>query len=227
MKKVIMKKIISLIIGSLLIFGAFKLMLPWHEFPFEHFEYKVAEFLPFNWKIVSIVSRLLIGLILVIACYLILYNKKIKWLKYLSILSISIPFILNPVFPEDLVDRSKTFSEDMPFELASLSKNETVLLAFFTNSCKYCREASLKLKTVQNKNKDFIKIIVVSDNYDLEAYFNENDINLPIDTTSFGNLLKVTHGAFPRFQLVENGKIIKNWGNSKFKYGVLDDLSNI
>ena len=222
-----MKKVFEIFIAIILFLICFKFMLPWQEFPFEHYEYQVANYLPFNWKVISIISRMILGIVLVFATFLILRNKKVKFLKYFAIISISIPFILNPVFPKDLVDDSSKPSEiqeNLAFK-SNYDLNKKTVLLYASPQCSYCKEAAFRLNEAKKRNKDFPEVLVVSYNRKLSKLFKEQKIELPIDSIDTGLFMKITEGSFPKFQLVENNELVRKWKPEGFNYAVLDNLS--
>ena len=218
-------KLIKIITSLLLFLLGYKLMLPWSSFAFEHFEYKVVEILPFGWKIVSVISRLLIGLLFILGFYLLLDIKKYKWIKYLSLISVIIPFIINPVFPEDWVNSSKENMEEFSLSMSKEKVDSAVFVAYFVEGCKFCKEAALKLEVAKKKSESFPEILILSNDDKLDNYFVENNLPYKVKIVTLKELLQNSGGSFPYFQLVNKDKVIAEWHNKDFNYAVLDHLS--
>lgn len=218
-----MKIIVRILLASLFVYAGLKFLLPHNAYPIEHFEQTLINFFPFSWKLIAIFSRILVGLLFVIAFLLLLHWGKIKWMKYFSVLMISIPFIINPVFLENFKDNTQEYIEDMSFTIQE-SAIETVLI-YVSPNCLHCKEALIKLKTAKKKSSNFPEIIVISYNLKIQEFMNEENINLKLETIPADLFLAVTKGTFPTFELVKDYKILKKWSNPQFNYAVLDNLS--
>lgn len=219
-----MKIAIRILLSALLIFLGIKLLVPYHAYPIENFEYWILNIFPVSWKVVAILSRLLVGVLFIAAFLLLFYYPKIKWVAYLSVLMLAIPFVVNTIYPEQLVNHSIQISEELSFPL-DLKTDQPVLLAYLSYNCFHCKEAAIKLKTAQKINKNFPKVIAVTYNEKLDSFFIKNSIGFPIEIISSDDFLKITEGSYPKFELVQNGKIITKYDPYQLNYGVMDDLS--
>jgi len=218
-----MKILFRIICSSLLIFFGVKLLIPYELYPIEHFEFKLLQIFPFNWKMVSIFSRLIIGSLFAIAFLLLFYWKKIKWIKFLSLLMFPIPFIINPVFPNDYKDNKIDIKENPIFNSNFISNDKIQIYA--SSKCLHCKEAIKKLQVAKELSVDFPEIIIISYNSKLSGFLKENEIEIPLDTISTRLFIEITGGVFPIFELIKNEKVIKKWNNTDFNYAVLDNLS--
>ena len=222
-----MKKFLRIILAALLIFLGIKLLVPYYNYPIENFEYWLLQVLPISWKAAAVLSRFLVGVFFLTAFLLLFYFPKNKWLKrlsYLAPLMFFLPFIINTLYPEQLKDNSKKISQNLSFPL-DLKTDEPVLLAYLSFSCPHCKAAALKLKTAQIINKKFPKVIAVSYNSEMAIFFKENNINFPLEIISTEDFVKITEGSFPKFELVQNNKIITKYNPLQFNYAVMDNLS--
>lgn len=218
-----MKIIIRIIIAALFSYVGLKFLLPHYLYPIEHFEQWLVEFLPFSWKVTSILARVIVGLFFVIAFFLLFYWEKIKWMKYVSVLMIFIPFIINPVFPENFKDLTKEYNENAAFEIQNPEK-ETILV-YVSAKCSHCKEAMIELDIAKKKSEKFSEVKVISYNSKIQEFINDEELDLQLDTIPTKLFLKITKGSFPKFQLVKENKILKKWSNNEFNYAVLDNLS--
>lgn len=220
-----MKITLRILLAALLIFFGIKLLVPYYAYPIEHFEYQLLHILPISWKVVAVLSRILIGLMFVAAFLLLFYYPKIKWIKYVSLATLSIPFIVNTVYPEQLTDKAAPISEALSFPL-SFETNEPLLLAYLSYNCHHCKEAAIKLKHAQIINSKFPKVIAVTYNNKLDSFFIEKQIDFPIEMITPEDFIEITESSFPKFQLIKNNKIIGKWDPYELNYAVMDKLSN-
>lgn len=218
-----MKIVLRVLLAALCIFLGLKFLLPHNAYPIEHFEQFLASFLPFSWKVLSVLSRILVGLFFIMAFLFLFYWEKIKWTKYLSIFMISIPFIINPVFPENFKDNTPEYDENLSFELEN-SSDETLLI-YVSPKCLHCKEALIKLDKANKKSTKFKEVIVISYNNKIQEFLNKNQLDLSLQIISAKLFVEMTKGSFPKFQFVKNNKISKKWSNASFNYAVLDNLS--
>lgn len=219
-----MKTFIRILLAAIFIYIGLSFLLPHNAYPIEHFEQFLSTFLPFNWKFLAVFSRVLVGLFFIIAFLLLFYWEKIKWMKYVSILMLSIPFIINPVFPDSFKDVSPEYYEDIAFNVEN--PNIETVLVYVSPNCLHCKEALIKLDRAKKNSANFSNVRVISYNYKIQNYMDEKELNLPLDSISPELFLKITKGSFPKFQFVKNSKILKKWSSSEFNYAVLDNLSN-
>lgn len=218
-----MKIIIKIIISIILVFFGVKLLLPYHLYPIENFEYKLVSFLPISWKTVAILSRIIVGIMFSIAFLLVFDLYKLKWAKYVAIILLFIPFAINSVFIENFVDSSIQVNKKLAFELKNLEEGNNILI-YSSNNCHHCKETIKKLKVASQKNKYFPNVIVIGYNTEISNFLKENDIAFKLDSISAKQFMEQTKGSFPVLQMVKNKTIIKKWSNYDFNYAVLDKL---
>lgn len=219
-----MKALFKIVVAGLLIFFGVKLLVPFHLYPIEHFEYKLLSLFPFTWGFVAIFSRLFIGFLFALAFILIFHSKKHDWLKYASLVCFIIPFTINTVFPSQLKENQAFIEENLSNKI-NIETTDTVLLAYLSYNCLHCKEGALKLKAAQQNSTKFPKIIAVSYNNKIDTFFRENQIDFELVVIEAKAFAEITEGSFPKYQLVQNQTIIKKWDPIQFNYGVMDQLS--
>lgn len=216
-----MKLIIKLFLFSVLVFLGIKFLLPYEDYPIEHFEQFLYKLGVFNWKSVAILSRILVGLIFVLAFFIVLKNLKYKKLHYISFIAVIIPFIINPVLLEHFSDKVEPTNIELPYVLES---NEKQLVIYLSSDCYHCKEALIKLNVASKKNKLPLKIVAISYNNEIKNYLLENNMDFEFQVINAKVFTEETALSFPKFALIDNNKIIKKWTNPEFNYAVLDEL---
>ncbi len=210
--------------SGLLIFIGLKLLLPFKDYPMAHVEQFLIQIIHFNWKTIAIVARVLVGFLFVLAFLLLFYWKKTKWTKYVAILMIAIPFIVNAVFPSQFKVQNNISNETLIY-LPTKNTQEKTLFIYVSNNCIHCKEALKRIYIAKNISNNFPEVHVVSYNTKIQSFMNENHINLSLDSISATQFMEITQGSFPKFELVKNNTIINKWHPTEFNYAVLDELS--
>lgn len=216
-----------ILIAGLTIWLGVSILYPHHNFRVESFEYSLRTILHLNWLIIPFASRLLIGLLFCIAFLLLFYWKKIKWIKYFTPLALSIPFIINPVFPKNFKDLNQEKNTFIHGEIEVVIKNDDkTIVALLTPSCRYCINAGKKLVAAKKTSKNFPSILLAGVteegvkelkgllNYDFEY------VLLGIDL-----FLELSEYQFPKIHVIENQKLKKVYDGHSLNYYVLNQLS--
>ncbi len=158
-------------------------------------------------------------------------KAKFKWLKIpIALLSLVLPFILNPVYPQDFQDNSDQLSEvffDNPeIAPALLPENDTRILAFFSPSCPHCENAAKKIY-VSQKMTNFPKTEVwfLGKEEHAKTFFARTNTNFQYRLVEPELFLKTSGATFPSFVLLENGSITRRWDGRTFNFGVMHQLS--
>ena len=156
-----------------------------------------------------------------------------KWVKYpVAILLVVLPFILNAIFPNDLLDETELFDEPFQFEvvgddrLTSFTKDR-VLVCFYSTSCPFCVRASKKIAVSQKRYPYFPEVFVLfqGDEYGAAYFVEVAGVDLSYSVLSLENYKKLTGLTFPRFQLVYQGNIDRKWDGQTFDFSVMNKLS--
>lgn len=219
------KHFIKIAISILLFFIGIKLLLPFKDYPIEHFENLLVSFLPISWQASAIISRILVGFLFCIAFLLIFDIHKLRWAKYGAIVIVFLPFVINAVFLENFIDNTVVINKDLNFDLKSLKEGNNLIL-FASYNCSHCKESIKKLDVAINKNIDFPNLVVVSYNRKIDKFLKENKFQISVDSISPKQFIEITGGTFPVFKMVKDGKIVAEWSNHDFNYAVLDNLKN-
>jgi uncharacterized membrane protein YphA (DoxX/SURF4 family) len=172
---------------------------------------------------------------------LVLFDKvrgTLKWQTwvgfFLILLSIAAPFVLNPVKLSDNVHQSVE-----PFELDiagipkhfidgdSLALNDgEVIVAFFSVSCKHCKNVAYKLSIAQEKY-DLPRIVTVfiGKEEKLPDFWKDSNSNFPHVFFKDKRVFKITSGKFPTIMHIKEGLVINHWTGSTFTYEEVEKLS--
>ncbi len=186
---------------------------------------------------------ILVDLVFITGAYVLLKysdrsDLKFKWHKYLLMfLIIPLPFIFNPVFPNDFIDVSNTFSEHL--DIAKVKKlNKEInydklirgekLIAFFSTSCPYC-QISAKKMAVANTIGNFpsVFIIFLGDEEGVKYFFDSSNTNFEYATTQNStDFFEISGVSLPSISYLKEGVIKKKWNGRTFNYEVIRNLSS-
>lgn len=219
-----MKIIIRVILSIALIFLGFKLLIPFKDYPMAHFEQWLIQIIPVSWKAISIIARIFDGFLFFIAFLLLFYWEKTKWTKYVSILMIAIPFIVNSVFPSHFKTQNVLLNEALFFKPTKNTQEKTLFI-YVSDNCFHCKEALKRISIAKEISNTFPAVHVISYNYKIQKFLEENQINFSLDSIDANIFIDATQGTFPKYELVQNNKTINKWYPSEFNYAVLDNLS--
>ena len=172
---------------------------------------------------------------------LVLFDKvreTLKWQTwvgvFLVLFSITIPFVLNPVklsdnvhasvepFELDITDIPKHFIDG---DSLALNAGE-VIVAFFSVSCKHCKNVAYKLSIAQEKY-DLPRIVTVfiGKEEKLPDFWKDSNSNFPHVFFKDKRVFKITSGKFPTIMHIKEGLVINHWTGSTFTYAEVEKLS--
>ncbi len=185
-----------------------------------------------------IVNLSIIAVLLFVSILLIVKSKqtdlRFKTLKYLvGAILFFLPFILNPIYPQDFSDVSKRIDE--PFDTASVVSSrlkqlgeQKILVAYFSVNCQFCLNAAKKIAIAQKQHKNFPPVyICMQGNEKLAArFFTLANANFEYEVLSLKDFSTLTHFVYPMFVLVENGIVTRKWDGRTFNYGTMMEFSN-
>lgn len=173
-----------------------------------------------------------------VAIYLAIKNEpadlNLKWVKYVfgSVLFV-LPFILNPVFPDDFEDVSTRVDE--PFDTASvvspklkqLSEGK-IFIAYFSVNCPFCLNAARKIAIAQKQHKNFpaVYVCMLGNQEQTDYFFDRANAKFDCDVMNSKDYSTLTHFAFPMFSWVEKGRVIRKWDGRTFNYGAMTEFCN-
>lgn len=171
------------------------------------------------------------------------YFKSQKWqltggwktLLYIFPLIMIVPFILNPVYPDDFQAKYE-ITKDVQTNLDSLKMDfpeffndeQHTLYCFYSVTCGFCKLAALKLDaTVRNQAEyPMVKMVFWGDSVSTE-YFTRitnaksSEYIFLKDGEKFSS---VAGRSFPHFKWVEHGEIVADWTGGPFNFGVIQTL---
>lgn len=158
---------------------------------------------------------------------------KVWWIKYpIGIAVVSLPFILNAIFPDDLKDVAEY--EEEPFKLEVINSIELdsltqkgVLVGFFSTNCPYCLNAARKIKISQKRWSGFppFYICFLGQKGASEYFLGMAHADFPFQPLDREQYYQLSDGRFPKFAWVENGMVKKRWDGRTFNYYTLNKLS--
>ena len=172
-------------------------------------------------------------------CSFLLYKKantdlKYRWIKYtLSLICLALPFVLNPVYPENFTDQSESISENVSLEELNYSNHtnlsENVIFAFFSTSCPYCILAAKKMQVAQKLYVDFpnVHVFFIGSKEAVEYFFKESNTLFPYSFPEQNSFFKIAGNSFPSFIYVENGIPKKRYTGRTFNYYAISNLSTL
>lgn len=202
-------------------------LYPHNAFKIFIFENSIREIFKLGWLVIPFVSRLLIGLLFIASFLLLFYWKKIKWVRFLAPLVIIIPFITHPVSQKRLNYTTEIIDENIHEKLKEvIKKDEKLIVAYLTSSCKYCIIAGKKLVTAKKTSNKMPPILLAAATMKGVEELQEI-LDYEFDYILLGQdlFLELSDYQFPKIHLVENQKIKRKYGFGTFNYGVLHYLS--
>ena len=141
----------------------------------------------------------------------------------LAVLSIAIPFVVNPVnlHASDLNRMEKVgyaFQDSLLGEInyrnkvIDLKKGDHIV-AFFSMECSHCRKAAYKLHVISKRiNTAPILMVLNGPEQMLPDFFAETKADFPYKLFNDKNFSKLTGPSFPVIFYLKNGVVIKKWG---------------
>lgn len=178
----------------------------------------------------------LILLLNFLGCIILIKRKvdtdlKFGWAKYLlCIICLSLPFILNPVFPEDFSDQSIPIEPKVSLaqlELNSdLTKEERILIAFFSTSCPHCIKAAKKISIAQKKSDTFpaVQVYFLGSEEGVAYFFEESNTNFNYSIHNPEDIIPLSGPSLPAFILFENGLGTMRYSGRTLNFFALNQL---
>jgi len=160
-------------------------------------------------------------------------DMKHKWLKYpLGISLFSLPFILNPVYPSDLMDQSvqieSTFDlqafEGLPAEYLTYDKT---LLTLYSTSCPHCLNAMRRLTISRRQSQDYLPVFIgfLGSEEGISAFFKEARAEFDYAILGSEPFFNLSGSTYPAFVLLQNGKATLRWDGRTFNYYTLQQFA--
>ncbi len=178
----------------------------------------------------------LIYLVLLIACSIFYFwdalpnqqwSNYLKKAQYFTIMCIVLPFILNPIYPEDFTEKGIQNS-DVDKKWAILQKhfplmhqgNKPVLYAFFSTSCGYCKVASRKLQKGFDKNPNHaeVKIIYWGDQENVNYFQQQTQNNIPFEKVEDQSYPEMAGNQYPSYIWIDENQKPYFYTGSSFNY---------
>ncbi|MBL4755409.1 MAG: hypothetical protein JKY52_17655 [Flavobacteriales bacterium] len=183
------------------------------------------------------VSILLCSILVFAALVLVRLGKasdmKRTWLKYpIGISLFALPFILNPVYPADLMDQSvrvggtfdlKAFGR-LPEEHLS---NDKALLTLYSTSCPHCLNAMRRLAISRNQSQEYIPVFIgfLGSEAGITSFFNEARAAFDYTILEMEQFYKLSGSTYPSFVLLEKGEPTWRWDGRTFNYHTLQEFA--
>ncbi len=169
------------------------------------------------------------------------YLNKYKipfWLKIIWIIGIILlfllPFILNPVYPQDfsqnsskddiLLQQTDTLLSHFP---VLNNSNEPTLVAFFSTGCGFCKISAIRLQQIVNHHPQALKIHIVywgTEEY-IKKFRNATHNDLPYFYLENEKFPEMAGFSYPHFKLIKNGKLLHAWTGSQFNYHAYQSIT--
>ncbi len=152
---------------------------------------------------------------------------KKKWPVFIILVSLAIPFIISPpdYFIQNKVNTINTKfilpkhtyhqnGQEVIFDSLNFNKGRK-LLCVYSTQCGYCKKGAIKIEIMARKyhfNNEMVILFGGQDN-EVDDFFKSTEL-APLNylLTDLLSLVKLTQGHFPRFYLIENGKVLNVYG---------------
>ncbi len=154
---------------------------------------------------------------------------RFKWLRHIIGLAlIALPFILNAIFPDNLMDVAEY--NEKPFDTSLVESpvfqemaSDKVIVGFFSTSCPYCLFGAQKVAISQKRWDNFPNFFICFQGTEEDAQNFLNFARHDFDHEVLSNeaYFKLSDGRFPKFAWIENGIEKKRWDGRSFNYYTL------
>jgi thiol-disulfide isomerase/thioredoxin/uncharacterized membrane protein YphA (DoxX/SURF4 family) len=169
------------------------------------------------------------------------FRWKFKWILLIFILvSISTPFILNPV---DFTQKQSN-ENFIPYKINYLNEippviieNDSIfigekksIVAFLSLTCQHCKTVAYKLQIAAKKYNLPPIYFVFKGTYDeklYQAFSKESNSSLPFTFYNDNNIFKITKGRFPTIMFIENNIVKKVWNSQTLTQEELEKIINL
>lgn len=103
------------------------------------------------------------------------------------------------------------------------------VVAFYSTSCQYCKEASRKLSIIQQRNSlpenDFVTVFPGDDTVGFSSFYQDDYVKrfaeYPLNADTF---LHLTYGSFPLVLLMDEGEVVATFSQSSLSERALCDF---
>lgn len=165
------------------------------------------------------------------------FNRKFNLVFFgLMALSISVPFVLNPIQFGRAIPGEETFPFKLELEkfptdvIADMKVNpyeDSYLLAFMSTKCGHCRVAARKLKLASNNlNLPKTHILLVGPRDEYPSFQKESGSEF--EYTFFGDnaFFQFCNGILPTLLYIEKGQVMNKWQGSDINHSALSWSEN-
>ncbi len=140
-------------------------------------------------------------------------------LSLIILTGISIPLIVSPPdsFRIEQYSAKSTYNkEELNTYISNSDYNKGKhIICFFATKCRFCKLASKKIDVIvkQSANKNLYSTVFFGNDEDVDNFYSDTSTNkMPYKTISGNKFLKITNGKMPLIILLNNGKVVKNYG---------------
>jgi hypothetical protein len=150
-----------------------------------------------------------------------------RWVKYPIILGVlALPFILNPIYPQDMQDQAKTTAEDFDTSLLPVDPgSQPVLVGFMSTACRFCKEQARKISVARSKDPDFpqFQVLFLGTEKGVHIFKNAAQVDFPHSIPDQETFVELSGQAYPVFAYVRDGKIEKRWTGHSFNFWAVNN----
>lgn len=157
---------------------------------------------------------------------------KFKWMKYvLGVSLFSLPFILNPVYPADLMNQSAEVENT--FDLSAFNglpeeyrAKERALLTLYSTNCPYCLNAMQRLAISKKQSTEYIPVFIgfIGSEEGIDNFFSIGRCEFDYSILEVEQFYQLSGSTYPTFILLENGKATSRWNGMTFNYHTLQEF---
>lgn len=142
----------------------------------------------------------------------------------LLVCTLTLPFILFPMFSRYRIDFTALYANDISFTPAiNLNKGKHIV-AFLSPSCIHCRKAGLKMHEMLKLNPQLPFYMVVGGTMsDISDFWRESQsADIPYTRLAVEPFMKYTHGVFPAILWINNGIVEANTNYKELDIKVIE-----
>lgn len=160
-------------------------------------------------------------------------DLKQKWIKYpLGIILFFLPFVLNPVYPVDLMDQSAPMESPLDLQALTVLPKEYLttgqtLLTLYTTGCPHCLNAVRRLAISRKQSQGYIPVFIgfLGSEEGISAFFKEARAKFDYAILESDQFFELSGSTYPSFILLENGEATSRWDGRTFNYYALQELA--
>lgn len=178
-------------------------------------------------------NALLILTILGILRFQDIYSKSLKWIVLtLGVISIALPFVINPIsferqfpgeeeFPYRL--QSELFPEHVHQALSFDPLSDTCVIAFMSTTCSHCRTGARRLAfAYDNKDLPPIHLFMIGPREAMPEFMKESTSKFPYTFYGENSFFQFCDGVLPTLLYIENGQVFNKWQGYDIDYKAFD-----